>query len=55
MTAEIGNELFKARATQVYNAERDRLFSVQSDLMPFFSRMLKKASPMGSTNGNGSV
>ena len=42
VTVEVENEVFKARATQVYNAERDRLFSAQSDLMPFFTDYQKK-------------
>jgi deazaflavin-dependent oxidoreductase (nitroreductase family) len=36
VTVEVGTEKFKARATQVYSAERDRLFDAQSKLMPFF-------------------
>ena len=36
VTVEVGTETFKARASQVYNAERDRLFNAQSELMPFF-------------------
>ena len=34
---EVGTEKFKARATQVYGAERDRLFAEQAKLMPFFT------------------
>ena len=36
VTVEVGPEKFKARATQVHSAERDRLFEAQSTLMPFF-------------------
>src|ERR1700720_2248921 len=36
VTVEVGTEKLKARATQVYSAERDRLFEAQSKLMPFF-------------------
>src|SRR5882757_11208326 len=36
VTVELGTEKFKARATQVYGAERDRLFAAQAKLMPFF-------------------
>src|SRR5713101_6693190 len=32
VTVEVGTEKFKARATQVYSAERDRLFGAQSKL-----------------------
>ena len=37
VTVEVSAEKFKARATQVYSAERDRLFDAQSKLMPFFT------------------
>jgi deazaflavin-dependent oxidoreductase (nitroreductase family) len=37
VTVEVGTEKFKARATQVYGAERDRLFAAQAKLMPFFT------------------
>ncbi|MEA2681589.1 MAG: hypothetical protein QOK03_3311 [Candidatus Binataceae bacterium] len=37
VTVEVGSEKFKARATQVNGAERDRLFDGQSKLMPFFA------------------
>jgi deazaflavin-dependent oxidoreductase (nitroreductase family) len=37
VTVEVGTENFKARATQVYGAERDRLFAEQAKLMPFFT------------------
>jgi deazaflavin-dependent oxidoreductase (nitroreductase family) len=37
VTVEVGPEKFKAKATQVYSAERDRLFEAQSKLMPFFT------------------
>jgi deazaflavin-dependent oxidoreductase (nitroreductase family) len=37
VTVEVGSEKFKARATQVNGAERDRLFDAQSKLMPFFA------------------
>src|SRR6266852_5924509 len=37
VTVEVGTEKFKARASQVYSAERDQLFDAQSKLMPFFT------------------
>src|SRR5271170_8107656 len=37
VTIEAGTETFKARATQRYDAERDRLFAAQAQLMPFFT------------------
>jgi deazaflavin-dependent oxidoreductase (nitroreductase family) len=37
VTVEVGAETFKARATQVHGAERDRLFQAQARLMPFFA------------------
>jgi deazaflavin-dependent oxidoreductase (nitroreductase family) len=37
VTVEAGTEKFKARATQVYGTERDRLFAAQAQLMPFFT------------------
>jgi hypothetical protein len=36
VTVEVGIEKFKARATQVYGAERDRLFAEAAKLMPLF-------------------
>jgi deazaflavin-dependent oxidoreductase (nitroreductase family) len=37
VTVEVGSEKFKARATQVNGAERDRFFDAQSKVMPFFA------------------
>jgi deazaflavin-dependent oxidoreductase (nitroreductase family) len=37
ITVEVGTEKYKARAGQVYGAERDRLFDAQAKLMPFFT------------------
>ena len=37
VTVEVGEEKFKARATQVHGAERKRLFDAQARLMPFFT------------------
>jgi deazaflavin-dependent oxidoreductase (nitroreductase family) len=37
VTVEVGTEKFKARATQVYGAERDRLFAEAAKLMPLFT------------------
>ena len=37
VTVEVGAEKFKARATPVSGAERDRLFAAQAKLMPFFN------------------
>ena len=37
VTVEVGTEKFKARATQVYGAERERLFNETAKLMPLFA------------------
>jgi deazaflavin-dependent oxidoreductase (nitroreductase family) len=37
VAVEIGAEKFKARTTQVYGSERDRLFDAQAKLMPIFA------------------
>jgi deazaflavin-dependent oxidoreductase (nitroreductase family) len=37
VTVEVGPEKFRARAAQVFGAERERLFSAQARLMPFFT------------------
>lgn len=42
VTVEAGTEKFKARASQVYGTERDRLFDAQAKLMPFFTDYQKK-------------
>jgi deazaflavin-dependent oxidoreductase (nitroreductase family) len=42
VTVEVGTEKFKARATQVSGAERQRLFDAQARLMPFFNDYQKK-------------
>jgi deazaflavin-dependent oxidoreductase (nitroreductase family) len=42
VTVEVGTEKFKARATQVSGAERQRLFESQAQLMPFFTDYQKK-------------
>ena len=42
VTVEIGAEKFKARVTQAYGAERDRLFDAQAKVMPFFADYQKK-------------
>jgi deazaflavin-dependent oxidoreductase (nitroreductase family) len=44
VTVEVGTEKFKARATQVYGAERDRLFAAQAKLMPFFTDYQNKTN-----------
>ena len=36
VTVELGTETFKAKATEVHGAERERLFEAQSEQMPFF-------------------
>ncbi len=36
VTVEVGAETFQASAVEVHQAERDRLFDAQSELMPFF-------------------
>lgn len=42
VTVEVGTENFKARATQVFGAERDRLFASTANLMPLFADYQKK-------------
>jgi len=37
VTVEVGTEKYKARATQVSGAERQRLFDGQAKIMPFFN------------------
>jgi deazaflavin-dependent oxidoreductase (nitroreductase family) len=37
VTVEVGTEKFKARASQIYGSERDRLFAAQAAIMPFFT------------------
>jgi deazaflavin-dependent oxidoreductase (nitroreductase family) len=37
VTVEVGTENFKARATEVHGAERDRLFAEAAKLMPLFT------------------
>jgi len=39
---EVGTEKFKAKATQVYGAERDRLFAEAAKRMPLFSEYQNK-------------
>ena len=39
---EVGTEKFKAKATQVYGAERDRLFAEASKRMPLFAEYQNK-------------
>ncbi len=36
VTLEVGSETFKAKATEVHGAERDRLFNAQAEMMPGF-------------------
>ena len=42
VTVEVGTEKFKAKATQVHGAERDRLFAETAKLMPLFTDYQKK-------------
>jgi deazaflavin-dependent oxidoreductase (nitroreductase family) len=42
VTVELGTEKFKARATKMSGAERDRLFAAQAKHMPFFNDYQKK-------------
>ena len=42
VTLEVGTEKYKARATQMSGAERQRLFDAQAKLMPFFKDYEKK-------------
>ena len=42
VTVEVGTEKFKARATQINGAERDRLFAQAAKLMPLFADYQKK-------------
>jgi deazaflavin-dependent oxidoreductase (nitroreductase family) len=44
VTVEIGAEKFKAKATEVKGAERDRLFAEQAKMMPQFNDYAKKTS-----------
>jgi deazaflavin-dependent oxidoreductase (nitroreductase family) len=44
VTLEIGAEKFKAKATEVKGAERDRLFAAQAKMMPQFNDYAKKTS-----------
>ena len=44
ITVEIGAEKFKAKATEVKGAERDRLFAEQAKMMPQFNDYAKKTS-----------
>jgi deazaflavin-dependent oxidoreductase (nitroreductase family) len=37
VTVEVGTEKFKARAAQVYGAERTRLFDAAAKLLPLFA------------------
>ena len=42
VTLEVGTEKFKAKATEVKGAERDRLFAAQARLIPQFDEYQKK-------------
>lgn len=42
VVVEVGTEKFKAKATQVYGAERDRLFAEAAKRMPLFSEYQNK-------------
>jgi deazaflavin-dependent oxidoreductase (nitroreductase family) len=42
VTVEVGDEKFRARATQTSGAERQRLFDAQARLIPFFNDYQKK-------------
>ena len=42
MTVEVGTEEFKARATEVHGAERDRLFAEAAKRMPLFAEYQNK-------------
>lgn len=44
ITVEIGADKFKAKATEVKGAERDRLFAEQAKMMPQFNDYAKKTS-----------
>jgi deazaflavin-dependent oxidoreductase (nitroreductase family) len=44
VTLEIGAEKFKAKATEVKGAERDRLFTEQAKMMPQFNDYAKKTA-----------
>jgi deazaflavin-dependent oxidoreductase (nitroreductase family) len=43
VTVEVGTEKFKARAAEVYGAERDNLYAEAAKLMPLFADYQKKA------------
>ena len=42
VTVEVGTEKFRAKATQVHGAERDRLFAATAKEMPLFADYQKK-------------
>jgi deazaflavin-dependent oxidoreductase (nitroreductase family) len=44
VTLEIGAEKFKAKATEVKGAERDRLFAEQAKMMPQFNDYAKRTA-----------
>ncbi len=44
VTVEIGTEKFKAKASEVKGAERDRLFEAQAKMMPQFNEYAKKTA-----------
>jgi len=44
VTVELGAETFKAKASTVAGAERDRLYKAQADKMPIFNDYQKKTT-----------
>src|SRR4029077_16586867 len=44
VSVEVGSEKLKAKATQVYGAERDRLFAEAANLMPLFTDYQSKTN-----------
>jgi len=44
VTVEIGADKFKAKASEVKGAERDRLFAAQAKMMPQFNDYAKKTA-----------
>ena len=42
MTVEVSTEKFRARAEQVYDSERTRLFDAAAELLPLFANYQNK-------------
>jgi deazaflavin-dependent oxidoreductase (nitroreductase family) len=44
VTIEVGTEKFKAKASEVQGAERDRLYAQQAEMMPAFNEYKEKTT-----------